>query len=69
MVARYAESSGRDISAINWYAALACYKRAVIIEGTYARSCAGLADMATGRLLHERAVALIRRADQFIVML
>lgn len=69
MVARYAESSGRDISAINWYAALACYKRAVIIEGTYARSCAGLADMEIGRLLHERAVALIRRAEQFIVML
>jgi aminoglycoside phosphotransferase (APT) family kinase protein len=66
LVARYAETSGRDVSAINWYAVLACYKRAVIIEGTNARALAGLADMATGRLLHERAAGLIRRACGFI---
>lgn len=66
LVARYAEISGRDVSAINWYAVLACYKRAVIIEGTHARALAGLADMATGRLLHDRAAGLIDRAFGFI---
>jgi aminoglycoside phosphotransferase (APT) family kinase protein len=66
LVARYAETSGRDVSAINWYAVLACYKRAVIIEGTYARALAGLADMETGCLLHGRATGLIDRAFGFI---
>jgi aminoglycoside phosphotransferase (APT) family kinase protein len=66
LIARYAETSCRDVSAINWYAVLACYKRAVIIEGTYARALGGLANMATGRLLHDRAAGLIRRAFGFI---
>jgi aminoglycoside phosphotransferase (APT) family kinase protein len=62
LISRYAETSGRDVSAIKWYAVLACYKRAVIIEGTHARALAGLAERATGRLLHERATGLIDRA-------
>lgn len=62
LIARYAETSGRDVSAIKWYAVLACYKRAVIIEGSHARALAGLADSATGRLLHDRAAGLIDRA-------
>jgi aminoglycoside phosphotransferase (APT) family kinase protein len=66
LITRYAETSGRDVGAINWYAVLACYKRAVIIEGTHARALAGLADMATGRLLHDRAAGLIDRAFKFI---
>jgi aminoglycoside phosphotransferase (APT) family kinase protein len=66
LIARYAETSCRDVSAINWYAVLACYKRAVIIEGTHARALAGLADRPTGRLLHDRAVGLIGRALGFI---
>jgi aminoglycoside phosphotransferase (APT) family kinase protein len=66
LVAHYAAVSRRDVSAINWYAVLACYKRAVIIEGTHARALAGQADMATGLLLHERAAGLIARARQFI---
>ena len=66
LIARYGETSGRDVSAIKWYAVLACYKRAAIIEGTHARACAGLADMATGRLLHDRAAGLIERAFGFM---
>lgn len=66
LIAHYAQASGRDVAAIGWYAVLACYKRAVIIEGTYARSCAGLFDRATGDELHRRAVALIARAEGFI---
>jgi aminoglycoside phosphotransferase (APT) family kinase protein len=66
LIAHYAEISRRDVSAINWYAVLACYKRAVIIEGTHARALAGQADMATGLLLHDRAAGLIGRALSFI---
>jgi aminoglycoside phosphotransferase (APT) family kinase protein len=62
LISRYAETSGRDVSAIKWYAVLACYKRAVIIEGTHARALAGLAERTTGRLLHKRATGLIDRA-------
>jgi aminoglycoside phosphotransferase (APT) family kinase protein len=65
LIERYAQSSGRDLAGITWYAVLACYKRAVIIEGSYARAVAGLADEGTGRLLHERAIGLIVRAQAF----
>ena len=66
LIARYAERSGRDLTGIAWYAVLACYKRAVIIEGSHARAAAGLADEDTGRLLHERAIGLIARAQSFV---
>ena len=65
LVARYAETSGRKVGDVHWYACLACYKRAVVIEGTYARALAGLADMETGRDLHARAAGLIDRAYRF----
>lgn len=59
---RYAGRSDRDLSAIAWYEALACYKLAIVVEGTYARSCAGLAPPATGRALHAAARRLMQRA-------
>ena len=36
----------------NWYEVLACYKIGCILEGTYARACAGSAPKETGDLLH-----------------
>lgn len=62
VVARYAASSPRDLSALPWYVVLACFKLAIVIEGTYARSCAGLAPDAVGRTLHDSAVRLLARA-------
>jgi len=62
LVARYALGSSRDVSAIDWYVVLACYKLAIIIEGTYARACAGQAPLATGDRLHRHAIHLLRRA-------
>ncbi|MEV6586649.1 phosphotransferase family protein [Streptomyces acidicola] len=38
---RYAEKSGRDIGALPYYQALACFKLAVIAEGIHARYLAG----------------------------
>jgi aminoglycoside phosphotransferase (APT) family kinase protein len=38
---RYAERSGRDLSELDFYVALGCWKLAVILEGVYARYAAG----------------------------
>jgi aminoglycoside phosphotransferase (APT) family kinase protein len=62
LIARYRTGTTRDLSAIDWYAVLACYKLGIILEGTHARACAGKADRATGDLLHATTVALFERA-------
>jgi aminoglycoside phosphotransferase (APT) family kinase protein len=62
LVTRYAEGSSRDLSAIDWYAVLACYKLGIILEGTNARAAAGKAPRATGDMLHASTIGLFRRA-------
>ena len=62
LVARYAERSPRSVDAIRWYEVLACYRLAIILEGTHARACAGKADRAVGDALHAVALALLERA-------
>ncbi|WP_235580997.1 phosphotransferase family protein [Pseudorhodoferax sp. Leaf265] len=66
LVAHYALHSPRDLSALRWYAVLACYKLAVVLEGTHARACAGLAPAATGDRLHQAACGLLLRATEWI---
>jgi aminoglycoside phosphotransferase (APT) family kinase protein len=41
IAARYAERSGRDLSALNFFVALGYWKLAIILEGVYARYAAG----------------------------
>jgi len=41
VVARYAERSGRDVSALDWYVGFAFFKLAVILEGIYYRFSKG----------------------------
>lgn len=62
LIARYAEGSTRDLSAIQWYGVLACYKLGIILEGTNARAAAGKAPKATGDMLHASTIGLFRRA-------
>ena len=62
LVARYAEGSTRDVREIGWYEVLACYKLGIILEGTHARACAGMAPKATGDVLHATTVGLFQRA-------
>jgi len=62
LVARYGERSDRDVSAIGWYEVLACYKLGIILEGTYARACAGKASKDTGDVLHRSTLGLFERA-------
>lgn len=42
MVERYALSSGRDVSAVGFYQALALFKLAVVLEGNYAKFHSGV---------------------------
>lgn len=62
LVERYAGDSDRDLSALDWYTALAGFKLGIVLEGTHARWHAGQADQATGLRLHRAAVALLERA-------
>ncbi|MBJ7454085.1 MAG: phosphotransferase family protein [Blastococcus sp.] len=66
LVACYAEHSSRDVSAITWYRVLACFKLGIVLEGTYARACAGLASPAVGDQLHAHTLALFAQARSLI---
>ncbi|MET3513895.1 aminoglycoside phosphotransferase (APT) family kinase protein [Pseudacidovorax sp. 1753] len=66
LVEHYARFTRRDIAAFRWYAVLACYKLAIVLEGTHARACAGLAPVATGERLHRAACGLLLRAAGWI---
>ena len=62
LVAHYASQSQRDLSAMDWYEVLACFKLAIILEGTNARAASGAAPRETGDKLHAHAVGLFERA-------
>lgn len=62
IINHYARLSPRDLSHIEWYIVLACYRLGILLEGTFARACSGKAPMQTGQLLHEATVALFGRA-------
>jgi aminoglycoside phosphotransferase (APT) family kinase protein len=62
LLARYAANTTRDLTHINWYTVLACFKLGIVIEGTLARASAGLAQQEVGDQLHAAAVWLFQRA-------
>ena len=66
LVALYGELTGRDMSVMPWFAVLACYKLACLLEGSYARACAGKMPMNVGQTLHDYALWLMARAQQII---
>jgi aminoglycoside phosphotransferase (APT) family kinase protein len=66
LVRLYGELSGRDVSAMPWYFALACYKLACLLDGTYARSLAGQIPANVGASVHGYAVWLMHKARQII---
>lgn len=66
LVERYRAGSARDCSATEWYLALACFKLGILLEGTFARACAGKAPRDVGERLHGRAVTLLERAARLI---
>jgi aminoglycoside phosphotransferase (APT) family kinase protein len=66
LVARYAERSDRDLSALDWYTVLACFKLGIVLEGTHARACAGKAPAGVGDMLHAMTLALFAQACRMI---
>lgn len=66
LVEHYGKHSPRSLEYIKWYGVFACFKLAVLIEGTFARACAGKAPMEVGQRLHDRAIFLLARADKWI---
>ncbi|MEO5873924.1 MAG: phosphotransferase family protein, partial [Streptosporangiaceae bacterium] len=65
LVEVYARDTARDLSAIHWYAVLACFKLGIVLEGTHARAFAGKAPKEVGDLLHSITVGLFERAEGF----
>lgn len=66
LMAHYAANSTRDCSHLKWYGVMGCYKLGLILEGTYARACAGQAAIATGDRLHRSCINLFQRALDWI---
>ena len=66
VIDQYANNTSRDMSQLNWYRVLACYRLGIILEGTNARAWAGLAPRATGDQLHATTVGLFTQAQQLI---
>lgn len=66
LIKHYAARSDRDLSSLDWYRILGCFKLAILLEGTHARACAGEASRAVGARLHASATALMRRARALI---
>lgn len=62
LIDRYRDRSGTDIDRIDWYVVLACFRLAIICEGSFARAAAGLTDRETGEQLHQGALTLLDRA-------
>lgn len=59
LVAAYTDAGGRRTDRLDWYVALACFKLAIVIEGTYSRYLAGQAHREAGERLHDSAGNLI----------
>ncbi|MEW6089315.1 MAG: phosphotransferase family protein [Parvibaculum sp.] len=66
LVEHYRPLTSRDMSHIEWYGVLACYKLGIILEGTHARACEGKAPKETGDKLHASTVGLFERALRWI---
>jgi len=66
LVEHYRAHSARDLTHVDWYAVLACYKLGIILEGTHARAFAGKAPKDIGDALHATTLGLFARALKII---
>jgi aminoglycoside phosphotransferase (APT) family kinase protein len=66
LVARYQQHCSRNLDALEWYIAMACFKLGIVLEGTHARAFAGKAPKEVGDLLHAITLGLFRRADAIV---
>lgn len=63
VVERYARVSGRDTTNMKWFAVLACYRLAILLEGSNARAYAGSTTKEIGDMLAIRAKELFEQAN------
>ena len=61
---RYAKATGADVDQIGWYVALAGWKIAIIMEGSYRRFLGGVTDHPQFARLEEGVKVLARRSAQ-----
>jgi len=66
VIDHYAAGTDRDLSELLWFRVLACYRLGLILEGTHARACAGLAPKEVGDRLHFMTVYLFQQAQDLI---
>lgn len=66
LIEYFARRSERDLTDLAWYRVLACYRLGLILEGTHARACAGLAPVEVGNNLHFVTVYLFQQALELI---
>ncbi len=66
LIAHYAAHTARDLSGMAWYRVFACFKLGLILEGTFARACAGKATPEMGDRLHKHTIALLARARRLL---
>jgi len=66
MLRRYAEGSGRDIGAIEWYDVFARWKLAIVLEGSYAKYVRGQSDKPVHEFFGAQADLLLSSATALI---
>lgn len=64
LIERYAQRSGRDVTDVEWFLVLACYRLGIILEGSYARMLAGQATPEVGERLGHIARELFIQAHE-----
>jgi aminoglycoside phosphotransferase (APT) family kinase protein len=64
LVARYEERSGRSMTDIRWYRALALWKSIVFMEGNYKRAVSGTTDDPFLKSFGEGVIQLAERAEE-----
>jgi aminoglycoside phosphotransferase (APT) family kinase protein len=60
LIARYADRTGIDVSDLDWYVALACFKLAVVLEGIHFRFSHGQTVGEGFDMIGERVPGLVR---------
>ncbi|MGE3621068.1 MAG: phosphotransferase family protein [Acidimicrobiia bacterium] len=65
-LAHYRARTDADLSNLEWFRVLACYRLAVILEGTYARARAGMVPVELGDRLHRKSKLLLAHAVELI---
>jgi aminoglycoside phosphotransferase (APT) family kinase protein len=62
LIDAYAAVSPHDLADLGWWKVMAGYKLAILLEGGFARACAGLAPRDVGERLHVRSRMVLGRA-------